>query len=326
MLLEAGAITRLERTVQVLGDELHELSTGQFVRAHLDRAGLVVFVVQQLICSGWCSLVEAAGCYGAVTRRRLARQQETENRQASGSRVAGSTRMAAGSVQGVAEIEIEIGTETYVASELDARTVAALRAGDERAFMELVTRYGPSMLRVALLFVKTRAVAEEVVQDAWLGVLGGIHRFESRSSLKTWIFRILTNTAKTRAEREGRSLPFSSLSPDDFESDEPSVDPDRFLGAGERWESHWVSSPRRFDELPESKLLTGESMRIVQQAVETLPEQQRIVLTMRDVVGFDSEEVCEALEISEANQRVLLHRARTKVRRALEQYVEEAGS
>jgi RNA polymerase sigma-70 factor (ECF subfamily) len=224
----------------------------------------------------------------------------------------------------VTEIETQLGTETYVASDADLRTIAALRAGDERTFIELVNQYGPSMLRVAQLFVKTRAVAEEVVQDAWLGVLGGIHRFEARSSLKTWIFRILTNTAKTRAEREGRSLPFSSLSSDDLESDQPSVDPDRFLGDGERWASHWVSSPRRFDELPESKLLSGESMGIVQRTVELLPETQRIVLTMRDIVGCDSEEVCEALQISEVNQRVLLHRARTKVRRALEQYVEEA--
>jgi RNA polymerase sigma-70 factor (ECF subfamily) len=227
-------------------------------------------------------------------------------------------------VTGVAGIEAGFGTETYVATEADSRTVAALKAGDEKAFIELVRMYGPSMLRVALLYVKTRAVAEEVVQDAWLGVLSGIHRFESRSSLKTWIFRILTNTAKTRAEREGRSLPFSSLAPDDLESGEPSVEPDRFLGDGERWASHWASSPRRFDELPEGKLISRETMGIVQKVVEALPEAQRIVLTMRDIVGFGSEDVCEALGISEVNQRVLLHRARTRVRQALEAYVEGA--
>ncbi|TML68163.1 MAG: sigma-70 family RNA polymerase sigma factor [Actinobacteria bacterium] len=217
---------------------------------------------------------------------------------------------------------METRVDAYAASEADSRVVAALRSGDEKAFMQLVTEYGPSMLRVAQLYVKTRAVAEEVVQDAWLGVLGGIERFEGRSSLKTWIFRILTNTAKTRAEREGRSLPFSSLAPDDLETGEPSVDPDRFLGEGERWQSHWVSSPRRFDDLPEGRLLSREAIGIVQSVVEKLPEAQRVVLTMRDIVGFASEEVCDALGISEVNQRVLLHRARTRVRQALEEYVE----
>ena len=225
-------------------------------------------------------------------------------------------------MQSVADTGNELATEVYVSSAADLRTVEALGAGDERAFMELVQTYGASMLRVALLFVKTRAVAEEVVQDAWLGVLSGIHRFEGRSSLKTWIFRILTNTAKTRAEREGRSIPFSSLAPDDLELGEPSVDPDRFLPDGERWTSHWVSSPRRFHDLPEGRLLSSETMGIVQRVVELLPDAQRIVLTMRDIAGFGAEEVCDELGISEVNQRVLLHRARTKVRRALEDYLE----
>jgi RNA polymerase sigma-70 factor (ECF subfamily) len=212
----------------------------------------------------------------------------------------------------------------YLASPEDVRTVAALKAGDEDAFMELVAAYGPSMLRVAMLYVRSRAVAEEVVQDAWLGVLKGIDRFEGRSSLKTWIFRILTNTAKTRSEREGRSLPFSSLSSDDFETDQPSVDPDRFRGDDDRWARHWSSSPRRFDALPEAHLLSCEAMDIVQRAVDALPDVQRTVLTMRDIVGFASEDVCEALGISEGNQRVLLHRARTRVRKVLEEYVEAA--
>jgi len=224
----------------------------------------------------------------------------------------------------VTDIELSAEADAYVATEADTRIVAALRGGDETVFMELVTTYGPSMLRVALLYVKTRAVAEEVVQDAWLGVLNGINRFEGRSSLKTWIFRILTNTAKSRGEREGRSLPFSSLAPQDLETGEPSVEADRFLGEGDRWASHWASSPRRFDELPEGKLLSRETMGIVRTAVETLPDAQRVVLTMRDIAGFDSEDVCEALGISEGNQRVLLHRARTRVRRALEEYVEGA--
>lgn len=218
---------------------------------------------------------------------------------------------------------VETGLDTaYVASADDLRIVRALKDGDERTFVELVETLGPSMLRVSLLFVRTRAVAEEVVQDAWLGVLSGIGRFEGRSSLKTWVFRILTNTAKTRAEREGRSVPFSSLASDDLESGESSVDPDRFMPDGDRWASHWASSPRRFDELPESRLLSRETMGIVQHAVELLPEVQRAVLTMRDIAGFAAEEVCEALGLSEVNQRVLLHRARTKVRRALEGYIE----
>ena len=224
----------------------------------------------------------------------------------------------------VTDVDTPLELDPYVASQDDVRTVAALKAGDEAAFMRLVGTYGPSMLRVALLYVKTRAVAEEVVQDAWLGVLKGVDRFEGRSSLKTWVFRILTNTAKTRAEREGRSLPFSSLSPDDLETGEPSVEADRFLGDDERWARHWSSSPKRFDALPEGRLLSQESMEIVQEAVDSLPEAQRIVLTMRDVVGFESEDVCDALGISEVNQRVLLHRARTRVRKALEEYIEAA--
>jgi len=218
--------------------------------------------------------------------------------------------------------ETKIEAEPYESSAEDRRIVAALREGDERTFVELVDRLGPSMLRVALLFVRTRAVAEEVVQDAWLGVLSGIGRFEGRSSLKTWIFRILTNTAKTRSEREGRSVPFSSLAGDDDEAGGPTVDADRFQADDHRWANHWTSSPRRFDALPESKLLSAETMGIVQRAVQLLPEAQRVVLTMRDIAGFGSEEVCEALGLTEVNQRVLLHRARAKVRAALEGYFE----
>jgi len=205
----------------------------------------------------------------------------------------------------------------------DLAVVAALRARDERAFVELVRTHGPTMLRVAMLYVRSRAVAEEVVQETWLGVLSSIDRFEGRSTLKTWLFRILTNVAKTRAEREGRSIPFSALGAADLEHDEPSVDADRFLPEGERWANHWASSPRRFDALPEHRLLSAEAMGVIQEEIDRLPEAQRAVVTMRDVAGFGSDEVCEALGISEVNQRVLLHRARTKVRRALESYLEE---
>lgn len=200
----------------------------------------------------------------------------------------------------------------------ERRLVEAIRAGDESAFTALVREYGPMMLRVARMFVSSRAVAEEVVQEAWLGVLNGIGRFEGRSSLKTWIFRILTNTAKTRAVREGRSVPFSSLGGED---DGPPVDPDRFLGDDTRFPGHWSSVPQSWGA-PEDRLLADETLEVIEREIEKLPRAQAIVLTMRDVEGFDAEEVCNALDITETNQRVLLHRARSKVRRALEEYLQ----
>jgi RNA polymerase sigma-70 factor (ECF subfamily) len=201
----------------------------------------------------------------------------------------------------------------------ERRLVEAIRAGDESAFTALVREYGPMMLRVARMFVSSRAVAEEVVQEAWLGVLNGIGRFEGRSSLKTWIFRILTNTAKTRAVREGRSVPFSSLGGED--DDGPPVDPDRFLGDDTRFPGHWSSVPQSWGA-PEDRLLADETLEVIEREIEKLPRAQAIVLTMRDVEGFDAEEVCNALDITETNQRVLLHRARSKVRRALEEYLQ----
>jgi RNA polymerase sigma-70 factor (ECF subfamily) len=198
--------------------------------------------------------------------------------------------------------------------------VAALRRGEEQAFATLVNEYGPSMLRVARMYVSTRAVAEEVVQEAWLGVLAGIGRFEGRSSLKTWIFRIVANLAKTRGEREGRTIPLSSVAAGEDE-DGPTVDADRFLTGG-RWAGHWTSAPNRWSELPEERLLDGETMVVVQDAIAALPEAQRTVVVLRDVDGWSSDEVCNVLELSETNQRVLLHRARAKVRSALEAYLD----
>ncbi len=216
-------------------------------------------------------------------------------------------------------------TLDYAAPPEDMRLVEALRAGDEQVFSSLVAEHGATMLRVASLYVRDRAVAEEVVQDAWLGVLKGIDRFEVRASFKTWLLRILTNTARTHAQREGRSIPFSAVA--GFEDDrEPSVDPDRFLPEGERWASHWVSSPRRFDELPESRLLSAETFALTQAAIEALPDVQRVVITMRDIAGFSAEEVCSELELTGGNQRVLLHRGRTRVRRALEEYFDATAS
>jgi RNA polymerase sigma-70 factor, ECF subfamily len=158
-----------------------------------------------------------------------------------------------------------------------------------------------------------------VVQEAWIAVLNGAGRFEGRSSLKTWIFRIVANKAMTRAAREGRSVPFSALAPD-----EPSVDPERFRGPEDRYAGHWTAFPASWADVPEERLLASETLSLVEQAIAELPPAQAVVITMRDVEGFDSGEVCDALEISEANQRVLLHRARSKVRRALEEYLDAA--
>jgi RNA polymerase sigma-70 factor (ECF subfamily) len=200
----------------------------------------------------------------------------------------------------------------------ERRLVAALRSGDESAFTELVREHGPAMLRVARLFTPSRAVADEVVQEAWLGVLKGIDRFEARSSLKTWIFRILTNTAKTRAVREGRNVPFSALG---GEGEGGAVDPDRFLGPDSRFPGHWASPPQRWEAAPERSLLARESLGVIEREIAKLPPAQALVITMRDVEGFGSDEVCNALDITETNQRVLLHRARARVRRALEEYL-----
>lgn len=206
------------------------------------------------------------------------------------------------------------------ASVEDMRLVRRLREGDESAFMELVDRYHPSLVRLARTFASSQAVAEDVAQEAWLGVLKGIDRFEGRSSLRTWIYRILANTARTRAKREARSVPFSSLAAD---GEEGSVDADRFLPAGDRWAGRWVSFPDAWSELPEQRLLGDETQRVIAEAIDRLPPNQAAVIRLRDVEGFGSAEVCDLLDISEANQRVLLHRARSKVRAALERYLEE---
>ena len=210
-----------------------------------------------------------------------------------------------------------------VVSEEDLRLVEALRSGNESAFVSLIDMYHSSMLRLAMVFVPSNAVAEEVVQETWMGVLHGLDRFEGRSSLKTWIFRILTNRAKTRAQREGRSVPFSSLPEFTSELHETALEPERFQGPDQRWPGHWVSFPRSWDEIPEERILSQETMTRIQEAIETLPIGQREVITLRDIEGCTSDEACDLLGVSEANQRVLLHRARCKVRRALERYFEE---
>jgi RNA polymerase sigma-70 factor, ECF subfamily len=200
------------------------------------------------------------------------------------------------------------GSSAEVAAE--ERDLAALRAGDEAAFLALVTRLHGAMLRVASMYVKSRASAEEVVQDAWLGVLRGLHLFEGRSTLKAWIFRILVNCAKTRGMHDARSVPMSSLA-DAAGEEGPAVSPDRFQEDGERWAGHWAEPPEPW---PDARVESSEMMALVREALETLPEAQRAVMTLRDVDGWESGQVCEMLGISEGNQRVLLHRARSKVR------------
>ncbi|HSD24418.1 MAG TPA: sigma-70 family RNA polymerase sigma factor [Solirubrobacterales bacterium] len=198
--------------------------------------------------------------------------------------------------------------------------LARLRAGDERAFESLVQSYHGTMIAIAGTYVRTRAVAEEVVQEAWLGVVDGLDRFEGRSSLRTWILRILVNTAMGRGTREARSVPFSSLAAAD--EHEPAVEPERFRPPGQAFAGNWTAFPGDWSLLPEEKLLGRETLEIVKARIEQLPGAQRTVIAMRDVAGCSAEEVCDLLEISAANQRVLLHRARSKVRAALERHLD----
>jgi RNA polymerase sigma-70 factor, ECF subfamily len=201
----------------------------------------------------------------------------------------------------------------------DDRLIAALRRGDADAFAVLVDRHSPAMIRVAMAYVPSRAAAEEAAQEAWIAVMRGIDGFEGRSSLKTWIFRILVNVAMRSGARERRSMPFSALAEAE-DTGEPSVDPDRFLPADhERFPGHWASMPARWPT-PEEGLLAGETRDVIAAAIAELPEAQRTVIGLRDVEGWSSEEVSEALEITTGHQRVLLHRARSRVRNAIEAY------
>jgi RNA polymerase sigma-70 factor, ECF subfamily len=192
--------------------------------------------------------------------------------------------------------------------ENDRALLERLRAGDEQAFEALVARHDGALHRVARTFVRTDSAADDVVQETWLGVLRGLSAFEGRSSLRTWIFRILVNTARTRAVREARSLPFSALEGED----QPAVEPNAFGSDG-----RWISAPRRLEADPETGLLTGELRQHLHRAVDGLPRNQRAVITLRDLVGLSAQEVCDLLDLSDGNQRVLLHRARARVRTAL---------
>jgi RNA polymerase sigma-70 factor (ECF subfamily) len=199
----------------------------------------------------------------------------------------------------------------------DRTLVAALRGGDERAFEALVERYHGSLVRIAVTYVRDGAVAEEVAQETWVAVLDGIDRFEGRSSLPTWIFRILTNRAKTRGQREGRQLPISALAGDE----ESEVPLDRFLPADDPYRPlGWAAPPRAW---PEERLLSREIVERVREAIARLPQAQQAVIGLRDVEGFSADEVAAALDISAGNERVLLHRARSRVRRELEEYFDQ---
>jgi RNA polymerase sigma-70 factor (ECF subfamily) len=201
----------------------------------------------------------------------------------------------------------------------DESLVERARAGDEEAFATLVRRYTPMLMRLARMYVPTDALAEDVVQETWVAVVRGLERFEGRSSFKTWLFRILTNRAKTRGVREHRSVPFASVGGgrDGEDADEgPTVDPSRFTREGA-----WTSAPGNWQDDPELSLESDEALRIAREAIDQLPERQKVVITLRDLEGLSSDEVRNVLDLSETNQRVLLHRARAKVRQALEDWI-----
>jgi RNA polymerase sigma-70 factor (ECF subfamily) len=205
----------------------------------------------------------------------------------------------------------------------DAALVAALRAGDEGAFGWLLDTYHGSLHRTARMYVATDALADDVVQETWLAVLNGVDRFEQRSSLKTWLYRILLNIARTRGVRESRTIPFSSASHALDDDNETTFDADRFRPPDDpEWPGHWASFPLDWEHQPESRLLAGETLALVATAIEQLPPAQREVLALRDIEGWTSAEVCNELALSETNQRVLLHRGRAKIRNALESYFE----
>lgn len=203
----------------------------------------------------------------------------------------------------------------------EAGLIDALRAGDEAAFVTLVDRYHAGMIRVARLYLRDRSLAEEVAQEAWLGVLRGLDGFQARSSVKTWIFRIVMNCARARARREQRSIPFSAAAESLLEGAEPAVDPSRFRGPDDAYHGGWVSFPPSWGDAPEQRVLSGEVRQLIGAAVEKLPSAQREVVVMRDIQGWTAEEVCSVLQLSESNQRVLLHRGRSTLRRVLAHYL-----
>lgn len=194
--------------------------------------------------------------------------------------------------------------------------IEGLRTGDEVVFAELVNRLNATLLRLARTYAPSAAVAEEIVQETWIGVITGIDRFEGRSSLRTWIVQILINIARTRSKKEARSIPFASAGAPG--PDATPLDPDRFFASDHpRYSGHWRMGPAPWG-VPEERLLVGETREAILGAIDALPPSQREVITLRDIGGWSSIEVCNALGITETNGRVLLHRARTRVRAAVE--------
>lgn len=200
----------------------------------------------------------------------------------------------------------------------ESALIAQLCAGDERAYAQLVDSYAPTMLRLARGYVRSHQIAEEVVQETWIGVLKGISKFEGRSSLRTWIFKVMINIAKARGVREHND---SNAEIAAFTGG--TVDPARFRLEGDRWPGHWKAGaePSPFPDTPEGSVLGDELVAVAKRELDKLPDKQRTVVALRDMHGFDSKEVCELLDISIANQRVLLHRGRAAVRQALETYL-----
>ncbi len=205
----------------------------------------------------------------------------------------------------------------------DDQIVASLRAGDEHTFRDLYQRHYPAMKRVARSHVDSDAVAEEIVQETWVGILTGIDRFEGRATLGTWIFSILLNQAKSHNARERRTLPFSSISSRD--QDETAVTADRFQTEDDAWPGHWATPPRPWQR-PDRRFLSLEARERIKHAMAGLPDRQRLIVGLRDVDGLSSREVCGLLGLSRENERVLLHRGRSRLRAALEDYVDGAAA
>jgi RNA polymerase sigma-70 factor, ECF subfamily len=214
-----------------------------------------------------------------------------------------------------------MGEARRVVSAAEAAIVEGVR--DEATFMLLVNDHQPGMLRVAQMYVSSRAVAEEVVQEAWLGIIKGLNRFEGRSSLRTWMLRIVSNIAKARGQAEGRTVPFSALAGDGVS--DAGVDPEWFQDATGQWPGGWKSFPDDWSGIPEDRLVAKETLQRLRDAIEALPPMQAEVIRLRDVHEWSPEEVCYALDISDSNQRVLLHRARTRVRRELQVHLSDGS-
>jgi RNA polymerase sigma-70 factor (ECF subfamily) len=215
--------------------------------------------------------------------------------------------------------DASIGDEHRPVAGDERHLLERLRAGDRAAFGTLVTRHGGALLRLAATFVKDRSIAEEVVQDAWVAALENLDGFEGRASLRTWLFHIVSNKARTRLTRDSRTVPFSAFAGPD-EGDDPAVSPDRFDERG-----MWKDPPGAWSEENPERLAHGkETQAVIEQAIAALPEAQRAVITLRDVEGLGTEEICNLLGVTVSNQRVLLHRARSKVREALEKHMSGA--